>query len=114
MNIKAELLICLLASSTLIAVPAHGQGLEDKRQGRQLAERLCVNCHNVGSTSDGTSAEVAPSFKDLANRPDQTRERLAGRIVIPHPEMPTIPLTRAEIRDIVAYIISLKEDPTGP
>jgi hypothetical protein len=37
-----------------------------------------------------------------------TAERLAGAIIVPHPAMPGVQLTAAEIRDVVAYILSLK------
>ncbi len=35
-------------------------------------------------------------------------ETIAGRIVIPHPPMIAVPLTRAEIADLAAYIMTLK------
>jgi hypothetical protein len=51
-----------------------------------------------------------PSFPAIANRPGATAERLAGKIIVPHPAMPGVPLTVSEIRDIVTYIMSLKRD----
>jgi hypothetical protein len=39
----------------------------------------------------------------------QTAEAIAGRIVIPHPPMPQIQLTRLEIGDVAAYILSLRK-----
>jgi hypothetical protein len=42
---------------------------------------------------------------------DTTPERLAGRIIIPHPPMTATQLTVAEMRDIIAYIMSLKRQP---
>lgn len=51
---------------------------------------------------------VGPSFPAIAGRPGVTAEHLAGRIIVPHPAMPGVPLTAAEIRDIVTYIITLK------
>ncbi len=100
----------IFALAIIFGPPAYGQtGLEDKKQGRRLAKSLCVNCHDVSPEGRSTSSEAVPSFHDMANQNGQSREQLAGRIVIPHPEMPTIPLTRSEIRDIVAYIMSLKE-----
>jgi hypothetical protein len=44
----------------------------------------------------------------MARRPEQTAERLAGRLMAPHPPMPDASLTAAEIRDLAAYILSLK------
>jgi hypothetical protein len=49
-----------------------------------------------------------PSFQAMANRSGVTAELLAGRIIVPHPAMPGVPLTAGEIRDIVSYILSLK------
>jgi hypothetical protein len=35
-------------------------------------------------------------------------ERLAGRIIVPHPAMPSTQLTVAELRDIIAYIQTMR------
>ena len=49
-----------------------------------------------------------PSFPSIANRPGVTAELLAGRIIVPHPAMPGVQLTVRELREIIAYILSLK------
>jgi mono/diheme cytochrome c family protein len=36
-----------------------------------------------------------------------TAEHLVGRIIVPHPPMPIMQLTTAEIRDIIAHVMSL-------
>jgi cytochrome c len=51
-----------------------------------------------------------PSFPAIAGRTGITAEHLAGRIIVPHPAMPGVPLTAAEIRDIIAYILTLKRN----
>jgi hypothetical protein len=51
-----------------------------------------------------------PSFVVIANRPWATKEYLAARIMLPHPAMPAVPLTEGEIRDVVAYILTLKRN----
>jgi cytochrome c len=79
----------------------------DIGSGHKLAERLCSNCHAVSSKTSSQSMP-ARSFEVLANQPGQSEIRLAGAIIIPHPAMPSVALTRGEIRDIVAYIMSLK------
>jgi hypothetical protein len=48
------------------------------------------------------------SFPAIAGRPGSTAEYLAGKIIVPHPAMPGVALTADEIRDIVAYIVTLK------
>jgi len=96
-------LVVPLGSSSAQPAPA------DARRGYELSARLCTNCHAVDrQTSNSMRADV-PSFPTIANRPGANAEHLAGRIIIPHPAMPGVPLTIAEIRDIVAYIVSLRK-----
>lgn len=92
--------------------PAQGQArLEfgDPVRGREFASKLCAACHAIAAPDAGatTNPDVL-SFPAIAKRPDVTAERLAGRIIIPHPAMPDTQLKVSEIRDIIAYILSLK------
>jgi cytochrome c len=82
-------------------------GPPDVQNGRALAARLCASCHAVTPEAVGARPDV-PGFAAIASGPNTTPERLAGAIVMPHPAMPGVPLTRVETRDIVAYIMSLK------
>ena len=105
-----SILAAALAIQLLPAFGAQAQvSVEDAKRGRQLAEKLCVNCHVIAPDHANVAGEAAQAFSAMAALPGQTRERLAGKIVVPHPDMPAVPLTRSEIRDLVAYIISLKE-----
>ena len=97
---------CLLLTAT--SAPAQPAG--DARRGRELAARLCTNCHVVDREASGPVRADIPAFSAIANRAGVTPERLAGAIIIPHPAMPGVQLTTAEIRDIVAYILSLKRN----
>jgi cytochrome c len=81
----------------------------DAGRGHELAARLCTNCHAIDRETSGPIRADVPNFPTIANRPGANAEHLAGRIIVPHPAMPGVPLTRAEIRDIVAYIVSLKK-----
>lgn len=81
----------------------------DAKNGQALAEKLCVSCHVV--TQDGMSGTVnadVPSFVMIANKPGQTASNIAGRIVLPHPPMPQMHLSRTDIADLATYIESLK------
>lgn len=81
----------------------------DPSKGHALAERLCTSCHIIGKeAASGTVSADVPSFAAIANKPNQTAEAIAGHIIIPHPPMPNIQLTRAEIADLTAYILSLR------
>ena len=76
--------------------------------GQELAVRLCSSCHATDPEGQAATRGDVPSFLAIARSPNVTAERLAGSIIIPHPAMPSVPLTRAEIRDLIAYILSLK------
>jgi mono/diheme cytochrome c family protein len=90
-----------LAGVTSQPDPVHGKG---------LAEKLCTNCHLVGSAQQQqqpANADV-PSFHEIANREGQTSGAITARIMLPKHPMPTIPLTKAELADLAAYILSLR------
>lgn len=76
--------------------------------GRVLAEKWCAECHVPGSASKGRSG-VAPSFRAVANDPATTERSVRVFLRSPHPTMPNIALTREQVDDIVAYILSFKE-----
>jgi len=78
------------------------------QRGHELSARLCANCHAVARNAPGPVLGDVPGFPAIANRQNSTPEQIAGRIIIPHPAMPGVSLTAAEIKDIVAYIVSLQ------
>ncbi len=108
-SLGVALTVLLMGHSVSSADSFQSQTASPKK-GLKLAESLCSNCHIV---SDGASNPVTvgvPSFKAIANDPNNTPELIAGSIIIPHPPMPTIQLDLSEIRDIVAYIHTLKTE----
>jgi mono/diheme cytochrome c family protein len=89
------------------SVPCEAQPANPDR-GHALALRLCTQCHAVERGGTGPTMADVPSFAAIAARPTTTAEHLAGRIMIPHPEMPGVSLTRQELRDVIGYILDLK------
>ena len=81
----------------------------DPVRGQELARRLCANCHATEPNSGQAINPDVPSFAAIARQPNVTAERLAGRIIVPHPAMPNTQLTVAEIRDVIAYILASKD-----
>ena len=78
--------------------------------GQESAEKLCTNCHLVGSAQQQQPANAdVPSFKEIADREDQTAGAITARIMLPKHPMPQIPLTKAELADLAAYILSLRD-----
>ena len=82
----------------------------DIKTGHEIASKLCSGCHIVGEEAAKASVPAdVPTFMEIADKPGQTAETIAGRIVVPHPPMPTIDLTREEIGDVAVYIMSLRD-----
>jgi mono/diheme cytochrome c family protein len=112
-TVKALQRVCAMTGVALLGLVADTSSCSaqpvDPKRGHELATRLCSQCHLVdrGATS-GMLADV-PSFAAIAARPNATAQHLAGRIIVPHPEMPGVQLTVHDLRDIVSYIMSLKE-----
>lgn len=73
--------------------------------GRTLAERWCTGCHIIGSPAVGS--DMAPPFTAIAADPEKGRERLEAWLATPHTGMPSMPLSRWDIDDLVTYIESL-------
>ena len=54
-----------------------------------------------------------PTFRASRRSPsreDQTAGAITARIMLPKHPMPQIPLTKAELADLAAYILSLRDD----
>ena len=92
-----------------LSQPVRGETRPSLLRGREIAERACSGCHAIdGSKGAMVQGTDVPSFRAIAARPNQTPERLETFIMVPHRPMPAIPLELTEIRDVVAYILSLK------
>jgi hypothetical protein len=50
----------------------------------------------------------------IANAEGQTEGSIMGRIILPKHPMPTIPLTKSEVGDLAAYIMSLRDTTEHP
>ncbi len=103
----------LAAFLLLLSVPLALAGVTSKPdpvQGKALAEKLCTNCHLVGSAQQQQPANAdVPSFPEIANLEGQSAGAITARIMLPKHPMPTIPLTKAELADLAAYILSLRD-----
>ena len=53
---------------------------------------------------------VATPFKDVANNPGMTGTALAVWLQTSHPTMPNFILEKQDMLNVVAYILSLKDD----
>ena len=114
---RAQLMIAIVAGLVGLAIWLGLAGANrawsqfspgDAQRGRTVAERACASCHAIALGSETTRGSDVPSFAAIAKREKVSAEYLAGRIIIPHPPMPDTSLTVREIRDVIAYILSVK------
>ena len=97
-----RLVIRTLVAVTALAVPASAQ---DVQAGYIVAKRSCSGCHEIGKSA--VYSDMSPSFETIARRPSTTTSSLNMILSIPHYRMPDY-LTRQEIADVSAYVLSLK------
>jgi mono/diheme cytochrome c family protein len=101
--------ILLLAAGLAFGAPVPGK--PNPIAGKALAESLCTNCHLIGGAEQKSANADVPSFPEIANQQAQTAGDIVAHIVLPKHPMPTIPLTRNELADLSAYIMSLRDRP---
>jgi mono/diheme cytochrome c family protein len=79
----------------------------DLTPGRELASRLCAECHDIG---DGAKPprRYAPSFSAIMRDPAVTELSLRVFHRSAKEEMPNFLLTSEQVDDIVAYMLSLR------
>ena len=80
----------------------------DPAYGRMVAVTWCSACHLVGAEQGGAVNADVPSFASIAQRLPSDTDVLAAFIAEPHPPMPNLSMSRQDIRDVLAYIATLK------
>ena len=82
------------------------------QEGHRLALSKCDVCHVVASDQQYQPllSHYAPSFYDVANRPNTTAQSLEAFLAHPHgyQSMPYPELTPAQVTDLVSYIVGLR------
>ena len=101
-----------IAAAFLFGIAGTGpsaQRAADVNKGMEIAQQICSTCHIVGKDAKGVVKADVPSFTSIADKPGQTTEFIVGRLVLPYRPMPDLKLTRLEMADVAAYIMSLRE-----
>jgi mono/diheme cytochrome c family protein len=81
----------------------------DPQAGRVLAEQVCKACHAIERGATRSPVPDAPSFGRIANSPDISELALRVLLQSSHPTMPDLMFEPAELRNVIAYISTLKE-----
>ena len=108
----AAFALALVLGATASAAAADAAMIE---AGHKLAMKICATCHVV---EEGQPKPVlhpeAPSFADIAARPDVTEAWLSAFLGHPHGAerrtsvMPPFALTPSQADEAIAYLLSLK------
>ncbi len=119
--------LAVIAASTAWAAPAadaQPKLVEDNAEaGRHFALLACTGCHVVAPDQRFKPIYVGPphppDFKEIANQPNITaaslRHHLETLPAVPKDSlMPNPMLSSEELRDVVAFIISLRDKPAAP
>jgi mono/diheme cytochrome c family protein len=96
----------LFAGFCVIAI-VNPSAAADADHGKQIAERWCASCHLV-EQGQRSATDQAPPFSYLGKTPEFDENKLAFLLLLPHPNMPSVSLNRAEVADLADYIRSLK------
>ena len=103
--------VVLLSGLVSEASAQESTDLGNVEAGRKLALHDCDACHIVaaGPAYRPFVGRYAPSFSDIANKPNTTEESL--RTFLSHlfyTHMPYPDLTPSDVTNVAAYIISLR------
>jgi mono/diheme cytochrome c family protein len=93
----------LLFAAAAVVTLANPASAADAANGGTLAKRWCAACHLVAADQQNGSTQ-APPFSAIGNNPGFDAAKLALFLLLPHPKMPDMNLSRAEAADLAAYI----------
>lgn len=94
---------CALLAVTMTAMLTQGAMAASAANGEQMARRWCAACHVVAK-DQRTGNTQAPPFSAIAKKPGFETSKLALFLLVPHPQMPDMNLSRSEAADLAAYI----------
>jgi mono/diheme cytochrome c family protein len=98
-------IFAILLPIIVVAGLSQDAAAADAGQGGVLAKRWCAACHVV-ATDQLSAGGQAPPFSAIGKTADLDVGKLALFLLLPHPKMPDMNLTRAEAADLAAYIQS--------
>ena len=102
---KSGAAIATLFVAITTAVSARAQDID---AGRAIATHWCSSCHLVGPAQAQAPNDAIPSFRSIANMRSTTSISLTVFLQSSHEPMPNFMLSRRQIADVSAYILSLR------
>lgn len=93
----------------LMTCAATAQESGNSFAGHELAVRWCASCHVVDAGIRRQGTDAVPSFAAISAMPSTTAASLAAFLSSSHGQMPDYTLSRADIANVSAYILSLRK-----
>ena len=93
-----------LLSVTMAALLPQAAMAASAASGEKMAKRWCVACHIVSKDQKSGGSTQSPPFSAIAKKPGFDAGKLALFLLLPHPRMPDMNMSRAEAADLAAYI----------
>jgi mono/diheme cytochrome c family protein len=97
-----------IASLLLLPAAAAAQDLGNAKVGKEFAERVCADCHDVDPAGKISVNPDAPSFQSVADTRGMSARALAVWMQTSHPTMPNFVLKPDDMDNVIAYIMSLR------
>jgi mono/diheme cytochrome c family protein len=102
--------VSALLGALLAVTAAQAQGIGNIRQRLQFARDVCGSCHGVRDGQTRSPFATAPTFEAIAKTPGMTAAALTFWLAAhSHPTMPNLILSSQQLRDVSAYILSLRD-----
>ena len=105
MQAKTRMLPVIVA---VLSLPAAAMA-QDIAAGEHIARTWCAGCHQVGKEGSKARNDAVPSFPSVANMSSTTSTSLQVFLSTPHNKMPDYSLSRNDIQNVSAYILSLRQ-----
>jgi mono/diheme cytochrome c family protein len=90
------------------AAPGNAQSVGDAAKGRAFAQQICSECHNIEKGQRPSPNGLAPNFETVAKTPGLTAIALTAALRTSHRTMPNIIIPDDDLRNVVAYVLSLQ------
>jgi len=101
----------VLTAAMLLALASEALAQEaDIEAGAVYAGKVCAACHAVMANEQHSPLPQAPTFQSVADTPGMTELALSVWLQSSHPTMPNIILEQDDMRNVIAYIRSLKSN----
>ncbi len=99
-----------LALGLVLAPTSAAQTIGDAAKGKAYASSVCAECHNIEPGGTSSRLPAATPFQIVATTPGMTSTALTVFFRTPHKNMPNLIVKDQDADNVIAYILSLKQD----